>query len=197
MGWWIAVFCFLILIITILLLPAELRLEGTVSKRSSFYLSFLILGHRIKTLNRPTADTSKERKKKKSSGPRKWYQPRLSLILDTFHRYAPHIRMRDLQVSGQIGLENPALTAVSIGVFYALGGILIRMLSLFAILEKVSLDLRPRYDKFEFALVGSCILRVRIVHIIGGLVRIYWLSFRIHLSAAIRKHKMKGRVQYV
>ncbi|QGT99898.1 hypothetical protein SYNTR_1305 [Candidatus Syntrophocurvum alkaliphilum] len=89
----------------------------------------------------------------------------------------------------KVGLNDAMHTAVSVGGFWAIKGIIISTLSNFATINKIELDVKPDYTKTDFFTYLNSIIKMRIVHIIIILILVFALKVRGYLNGLRTKTK--------
>lgn len=76
------------------------------------------------------------------------------------------IKIDYLKWKTEIGLEDAALTAVSVGVAWSLKYNILSLISQKSSVKKVSIDVIPNYSNIIFEVDLNCIIRIKIVNII-------------------------------
>ncbi len=77
-----------------------------------------------------------------------------------------------------MGLADPALTAVSVGMLYSFVGSLIGFLSNIAYIQKTKVRINPRYNNAIIKLYAECIFKLNFVNIISAAIRLLKLYIK-------------------
>lgn len=108
-----------------------------------------------------------------------WYWWNSKLAKRGFKR----IRMHEIVWETSFSTGDVALTGVTTGVIWAVKGWVLGIASNRFALEKVQLDVWPRWDDRSLRTRFDCIVKTRLVHIIGIGISAAWYFTRYHLWA--------------
>lgn len=137
------------------------------------FIHIMLFGIIIKTYKIPSAPQKKTKKKKKRKVKLKGTEITKILWECTKKR-----KIEYLEFKGDLGLADPALTAVIVGLFYTVIGSLIGYLSDSAYIQKANVRINPRYNSAIIKLYAECIFKLNFVNIISAAIRLLKLYLK-------------------
>lgn len=137
------------------------------------FIHFMLFGIIIKTYKIPSAPKKIKKKKKKRKAKFKGTEITKILWESTKKR-----KIEYLEFKGDLGLADPALTAVSVGMLYSFVGSLIGFLSNIAYIQKTKVRINPRYNNAIIKLYAECIFKLNFVNIISAAIRLLKLYIK-------------------
>ncbi|MBQ8164619.1 MAG: DUF2953 domain-containing protein [Clostridia bacterium] len=191
-GCLLTVFFILLYILTFILLSRlNIKIYGELSGADfTGYIDFRIYGLKLFTLR--IGDKKQKNKKKK---------PSIFKNREKVCKRLKNYRVSNIEANVKIGLEDAAVTAVSVGVVYSLLSTAYAVLANYIRIDKINFDVKPIFSGSCFELNFLCIIDVKVVNIIIDVLHV-WLSFfrekvtdNISHMRRFEEHKiLKGRV---
>ncbi|NLN04910.1 MAG: DUF2953 domain-containing protein [Clostridiaceae bacterium] len=138
------------------------------------FIHIMLFGIIIKTYKIPS-DPQKVKKKKKKKRKAKFKGTEITQIL---WKSTKKRKIDYLEFKGDLGLADPALTAVTVGMLYSIVGSLIGFLSNIAFIKETKVQINPRYNNAIIKLYAECIFKLNIVNIIFAAIRLLKLYIK-------------------
>lgn len=148
--------------------PVQFVLQGRLGKKTEGKVSLYLGSVRLYTRQGP----ARRRGKRPSKSTSRAHPPLLPIL----RRNLPRLRLQRLTLTGEIGLEDAALTALAVGTSYAFFGLASALLPRTVHRDAMRVNLRPLYGRFFLDLWLDCIIQIKLVHIMEELVR--WIGWK-------------------
>lgn len=154
------VLCGAALILLILLTKISLEFRGAAGSKVSpwFYIHIKAGPIVLFRFHFPRPAVGKKKQKRKKIEQKD--------ILFLIKKHGKSVEIKQLQLRGSVGIGEANVTAIGVGIIYALLGSTISLADNHFNLKKCDLNLTPVYNSFGFFLQGHCIVRLKIVNII-------------------------------
>lgn len=176
----------LLSIVVVLLLFSETTVDiGYKDKKLTVLIKNGFLKIRLYPKTNKTAENEKNEKKENSE--KSYAERKIDGIKEKYEDYKKiihlflksmryRIKVKKLELGLEYGTGSAASTGVLYGVIWGLISGAYNTLSLFFDLKYPKVEIVPDFQKSKFDFTFSGILRVRLVHIINALIKIYFMK---------------------